>query len=913
MKNIAYGILTEARESRNNFKLTGSEFDKIKANMYSILECYAHGIIGWDQSKQKLQHVIKEYIKLYPKSERNAEREIMREEYKRISVQYKVALDRYKTLSEQKLTTKLVDKKQLDESVAKNYSATYYNERILSESDLKDISTLKTWERVMEAYPNLTAKDEDRVRMLTIFEGPTVDTTQMITTVMKEGPNDNIGRRERAPNGQMTGSTRGFDTDHDWFNPRAGHMDQPSHPQNRGLAPASSPRPRLRPDNLTMRSAINKAIRQAMGEGWEELPPMPARYQERDGLEGPIMTRSGKVVYYDPKAGSYYDPDTDMYISYDDWRMLDKKGMHMVGKVKESARGLGSIDWPDVDEDGDSAMAQHAENAIRHGMHAYDAYDHVYSMSRERDWLSDNKDMIIDMFAQYGLQTESAEKRWKQTSMSPEAAAKEFGKENVRVKKGALRNGDDMVEVFVEGALDDEIAAYYRQLKLPNMKSWKKLTRQESVNEWGGDDQYQAIENFVDQAAEMFFGKLEDGESQKSARADAHDMLKGELGDLGVVHGDMESQEAHNMLEKELIRIMNYFDYGRKTKNEGHSPHKKGTEKYRKHMAAMHAEADEKNVSGFDARTIKALADLKVDYPHAPDTLSAILRALEDVKRASKREDHTHERDIDKLEKRVNDLEKDHTKMATEDMSDDEIDAFHRALDALVHKHLGHSSDEVDERKMTKAEKSKEKRLKKKYDDSDMKASMKKQYGDDWENVYFATIRKKAMEQFNEMTSAGAVATVAQPMGKIIKRKKTNEGQYDASDIMYEDPPIGIDFDFDNLPKVDWSKYSKEDIEKFVDHLENLDFEDGVDVSNTGYSGSYRKAANWVEKNVLSKHQNESLQMMTEAEFDEAAGEKDACYHKVKSRYKVWPSAYASGALVKCRKVGAKNWGKSKK
>jgi hypothetical protein len=36
---------------------------------------------------------------------------------------------------------------------------------------------------------------------------------------------------------------------------------------------------------------------------------------------------------------------------------------------------------------------------------------------------------------------------------------------------------------------------------------------------------------------------------------------------------------------------------------------------------------------------------------------------------------------------------------------------------------------------------------------------------------------------------------------------------------------------------------------------------------------------------------------------------KDACYSKVKSRYTKWPSAYASGALVKCRKVGAKNWG----
>ena len=39
------------------------------------------------------------------------------------------------------------------------------------------------------------------------------------------------------------------------------------------------------------------------------------------------------------------------------------------------------------------------------------------------------------------------------------------------------------------------------------------------------------------------------------------------------------------------------------------------------------------------------------------------------------------------------------------------------------------------------------------------------------------------------------------------------------------------------------------------------------------------------------------------------SGKKDACYRKVKSRYDVWPSAYASGALVKCRKVGAANWG----
>ena len=71
-----------------------------------------------------------------------------------------------------------------------------------------------------------------------------------------------------------------------------------------------------------------------------------------------------------------------------------------------------------------------------------------------------------------------------------------------------------------------------------------------------------------------------------------------------------------------------------------------------------------------------------------------------------------------------------------------------------------------------------------------------------------------------------------------------------------------------------------------------------------------------LDKNAAPKKAaaNESAEEeLTEAEFDEAAGEKDACYRKVKSRYKVWPSAYASGALVKCRKVGAANWGNSKK
>ena len=74
-----------------------------------------------------------------------------------------------------------------------------------------------------------------------------------------------------------------------------------------------------------------------------------------------------------------------------------------------------------------------------------------------------------------------------------------------------------------------------------------------------------------------------------------------------------------------------------------------------------------------------------------------------------------------------------------------------------------------------------------------------------------------------------------------------------------------------------------------------------------------KKAEGYYTDKPVSESKTVVEESLTEEQFDEAAGEKDACYHKVKSRYKVWPSAYASGALVKCRKVGAKNWGNSKK
>lgn len=69
-----------------------------------------------------------------------------------------------------------------------------------------------------------------------------------------------------------------------------------------------------------------------------------------------------------------------------------------------------------------------------------------------------------------------------------------------------------------------------------------------------------------------------------------------------------------------------------------------------------------------------------------------------------------------------------------------------------------------------------------------------------------------------------------------------------------------------------------------------------------------RKDPNQPEKSGAAKPTYVKTEEMNLQEKKKESN-KDACYHKVKSRYDVWPSAYGSLALSKCRKVGASNWG----
>lgn len=80
-------------------------------------------------------------------------------------------------------------------------------------------------------------------------------------------------------------------------------------------------------------------------EGYSIQRPIDReRYTDIPGLEGPMMLRNGQVVYYDPHEGKYYDRDTDMYISDDEYFAADRNkpfeqvAESMVSRLKRQAK-----------------------------------------------------------------------------------------------------------------------------------------------------------------------------------------------------------------------------------------------------------------------------------------------------------------------------------------------------------------------------------------------------------------------------------------------------------------------------------------------------------------------------------------------------------------------------------------------
>ena len=58
--------------------------------------------------------------------------------------------------------------------------------------------------------------------------------------------------------------------------------------------------------------------------GYKVMPKVLDGYGARKGLEGPFAFLE-RVLYYDPKAGQYWDPRTDFYVEQAEMDLLNKR------------------------------------------------------------------------------------------------------------------------------------------------------------------------------------------------------------------------------------------------------------------------------------------------------------------------------------------------------------------------------------------------------------------------------------------------------------------------------------------------------------------------------------------------------------------------------------------------------------
>ena len=66
--------------------------------------------------------------------------------------------------------------------------------------------------------------------------------------------------------------------------------------------------------------------------GYTVLGERDVRFQPRKGLEGPFYCGNGRVLYYDPRAGEYYDSTTDMYVDREEVNELHEYMAKMLSR-----------------------------------------------------------------------------------------------------------------------------------------------------------------------------------------------------------------------------------------------------------------------------------------------------------------------------------------------------------------------------------------------------------------------------------------------------------------------------------------------------------------------------------------------------------------------------------------------------
>jgi hypothetical protein len=66
--------------------------------------------------------------------------------------------------------------------------------------------------------------------------------------------------------------------------------------------------------------------------GYRVLGARDQRWESRKGLEGPFQFLNGQTLYYDPRAGQYWDPTTDFYVENEDVARLQQQLVDFLGR-----------------------------------------------------------------------------------------------------------------------------------------------------------------------------------------------------------------------------------------------------------------------------------------------------------------------------------------------------------------------------------------------------------------------------------------------------------------------------------------------------------------------------------------------------------------------------------------------------
>ena len=121
-----------------------------------------------------------------------------------------------------------------------------------------------------------------------------------------------------------------------------------------------------------------------------------SRYQPRKGLEGPFITKHGHVIYYDKKFGQYYNPDTDMYIDYDDWKKMSEEAP--ANATGTSVAGTG--------DDSSTVVVKKKkplQDKLMRRLKIKEAIDRaIPDLEYPKDEITERKQQLIDMAKKHG-------------------------------------------------------------------------------------------------------------------------------------------------------------------------------------------------------------------------------------------------------------------------------------------------------------------------------------------------------------------------------------------------------------------------------------------------------------------------------------------------------------------------------